>query len=69
MRSNVWVLDQIGTSLMLQETIRRQKLRFFGHVVRRDGLDKLVITGKVNGRRRRGRPPTTWFKDIQATTG
>ena len=56
MRSNVWILDQIGTSLMLRETIRRQKLRFFGHVVRRDGLDKLVIrpTGKVNGRRRRG---------------
>ena len=40
MRSNIWVLEKIGTGLVVREAIRKQKLRFFGHVIRRDGLDK-----------------------------
>ena len=69
MRSNIWVQEKIGTGLVVREAIRKQKLRFFGHVIRRDGLDKQIITGKVNGSRRRGRPPTTWIKDITVITG
>ncbi|CAI9716547.1 kDa calcium-binding [Octopus vulgaris] len=43
------------------------KLRFFGHVMRRDGLERTIITGKVNCRRKRSRPTTFWLKDIAAT--
>ena len=53
----------------MKQSIRKQKLRFFGHTIRRNGLDKQIITGKVNGRRRRGRPPTSWLKDITEITG
>jgi len=36
-------------------TIRQRQLDFFGHVVRRKGLEALVVTGKVEGRLARGR--------------
>ena len=36
-------------------TIRQRQLDFFGHVMRRKGLEALVVTGKVEGRRARGR--------------
>ena len=61
-KTNAWVLDKIGNRLMLRERVRRRKLRFFGHVIRRKGLERLtIITGKVNGKRKRGRPPTSWL--------
>ena len=56
-KTNAWVLDKIGNRLMLREMVRRQKLHFFGHVIRRKGLERTIITGKVNGKRKRGRPP------------
>ncbi|CAI9721726.1 Hypothetical predicted protein [Octopus vulgaris] len=43
-----------------------RKLRFFGHIMRRDGLERTIITGKVNVKRKRGRTPTSWLKDIAA---
>jgi len=36
------------------KTIRQRQLDFFGHVMRRQGIEALVITGKVEGRRARG---------------
>ncbi|CAI9721196.1 Hypothetical predicted protein [Octopus vulgaris] len=52
--------------MTLWRNIMKWKLRFFGHVMRRDGLERTIITGKVNGRRKTGRPPTSWLKDITA---
>ena len=68
-KTNAWVLDKIGNRLMLREMVRRRKLCFFGHVIRRKGLERTIITGKVNGKRKRGRPPTSWLKDIKSSTG
>ncbi|CAI9729077.1 Hypothetical predicted protein [Octopus vulgaris] len=53
--------------MTLRQNIMMRKLRFSGHVMRRDGLERTIITGKVNGRRKRRRPPTSWLKDIAAT--
>ena len=68
-KTNAWVLDKIGNRLMLREMVRRRQLRFFGHVIRRKGLERTIITGKVNEKRKRGRPPTSWLKDIKSSTG
>ena len=63
------VLDKIGNRLMMREMVQRWKLHFFGHVIRRKGLERTIITGKVNRKRKRGRPPTSWLKDIKSSTG
>ena len=68
-KTNAWVLDKIRNRLMLREMVRRRKLHFFGHVIRMVGTRKNIITGKVNGKGKRGRPPTSWLKDIKSSTG
>ena len=68
-KTNAWVLDKIGNRLMLREMVRRRKLHFFGLVIRRKGLERTIITGKANGKRKRGHPPTSWLKYIKSSTG
>ena len=52
--SNECVLYIMGMERSLLVTIRRRQLRFVGHVVRKVGLEKLVLIGKINGKRQRG---------------
>ena len=41
------------------------KLQFFGHLMRRtDSLEKTLVPGKIEGRRRRGRQRMRWLNDI-----
>ena len=49
----------------LAKFIKRQKLKFFGHIKRHEGLGKLMLEGMVNGKRERGRPTKRWGKDVQ----
>ena len=68
-RTNKWVLDKIGSGMVLRKGIAERKMRLFGHIMRREGLEKQLAQGKVPNPRRRGRPITTWYKDIQEMTG
>ena len=41
------------------------KLQYFGHLMRRaDSLEKTLMLGKIEGRRRRGQQRMRWFDDI-----
>ena len=41
------------------------KLQYFGHLVRRvDSLEKILMVGGIEGRRRRGRPRMRWLHGI-----
>ena len=41
------------------------KLQYFGHMIRRgDSLEKTLMLGKIEGRRRRGRQRMRWLDDI-----
>ena len=41
------------------------KLQFFGHLIRRaDSLEKTLVLGKIEGRRRRGRQRMKWMDGI-----
>ena len=41
------------------------KLQYFGHLIRRgDSLEKTLMLGKIEGRRRRGRQRMRWLDDI-----
>ena len=44
--------------------VRRQKLKYFGHVTRHDDLEKTIMQGMVAGKRSRGKPRQRWEKDI-----
>ena len=38
---------------------------YFGHLERHDGIGRIVLEGRVNGKRKRGRPRRQWEKDIE----
>ena len=60
-KTNVWVLDKIGTDLTIRRGIMERKLKYFWHIVRRsEGVEKQILQGAVEGKRGRGRPPIYW---------
>ena len=73
-KTNVEVLNQACTQRNLIKRIRIRQSRFFGHIMRREGLEHLVTTGKIQGRRDRGRERekmldglTSWFDKISTS--
>ena len=68
--TNERVLERIGFGLVLRKASIRRKFLLFVHIMRRSGsLEKVLIQGKVEGKRRRGRPTTPWFQTIKDATG
>ena len=65
----MWVLDNIGNSLVLRSQMMERKLKFFGHVMRHESFEKGIIQGMVEAKRKRGRPPREWMDDIKGWTG
>ena len=55
-RSNQSVLKEISPEYSLEELMLKLKLQYFGHLMQRaDSLEKTLMLGKIEGRRRRGR--------------
>ena len=61
-------LEKIGSVLMLRKSMSERKIRFVGHIVRKNGMEKRMMQGNMEGKRRRGRPATTWFQDLKEWT-
>src|SRR5579871_6194918 len=54
-KRNEDVLKEINSKRQLHNHIRRRQSTFFGHILRRGKMEHIVTTGKLNGRRGRGR--------------
>ena len=55
-RSNQSILKEISSGISLEGVMLKLKLQYFGHLMRRvDSLEKTLILGGIEGRRRRGR--------------
>ena len=64
-RSNQSVLKEISPEYSLEGLMLKLKLQYFGHLMRRtDSLDKTLMLGKIEGRRRRGRQRMRWLDGI-----
>jgi len=56
-KTNEWVLEATGMERYLLNLVRRGKLSYFGHVMRKgDFLEKEIKPGTVLGVRKQGRP-------------
>ena len=54
-RSHQSILKESNPAYSLEELIMQRKLQYFGHLMRRaDSLEKMLVLGKTEGRRRRG---------------
>ena len=64
-RSNQSILKEINPDYSLEGRMLKLKLQYFGHVMRRvDSLEKTVMLGKIEGRRRRERQRMRWLDGI-----
>ena len=54
-RSNLSILKEISLEYSLEEILLKLKLQYFGHLMQRiNSLEKTLMLGKIEGRRRRG---------------
>ena len=64
-RSNQSILKEINPENSLEELKLKLKLQYFGHLMQRtDSLEKPLMLGKIEGRRRRGRQRMKWLGGI-----
>ena len=69
-RTNCSILNELHLPTnWMYNFVRRQKLKYFGHVTRHNGLEKTIMQGMVAGKRSRGKPRQRWEKDITDTFG
>ncbi|GFR85165.1 endonuclease-reverse transcriptase [Elysia marginata] len=71
-KTNEEVLNETETARSLINRIRKRQATFVGHIMRRDGLENLLTTGKLEGGRGKGRQRekmldglTSWMKAVQ----
>ena len=64
-RSNQPIFKVISPEYSLEGLMLKLKLQYFGHLMRRaDSLEKTLMLGKIEGRRRRGQQRMRWLDDI-----
>ena len=64
-RSNQSILNEINPEYSLGGLMLKLKVPYFGHLMRRaDSLENILMLGKIEGRRRRGRQRMRWLDSI-----
>ena len=64
-RSNQFILKEISPEHSLKGLMLKLKLQYFGHLIwRTDSLEKTLMLGKIEGRRRRGQQRMRWLDGI-----
>ena len=64
-RSNQSILKEISPGISLEERMLKLKLQYFGHLMQRvDSLEKTLMLGGIEGKRRRGRQKMRWLDGI-----
>ena len=70
-KTNEWVLNKTEVKRELLDTVKRRKLAYYGHTMRKQGscLEKEIMHRTMPGARRRGRLRTAWMDNIKTWTG
>ena len=64
-RSNQSILKEINPEYSLKGLMLKLKIQYLGHLMQRaDSLEKTMMLGKMEGRRKRGRQNMRWLDDI-----
>ena len=64
-RSNQSILKEINSEYSLEGLLLKLKLQYFGYLIgKADSVEKTLMLGKIEGRRRRGRQRMRWLNGI-----
>lgn len=69
--TNTEVLNRMGKREEIITTIKKRKLQYFGHIMRgeRYSLLRLIMEGKIKGKRSVGRRRVSWLKNLREWFG
>ena len=68
-RSNQSILKKISPEYSMEGLLLKLKLQYFGHLMQRaDSLEKTLVLGKIEGKRRRGQQRMRWLDGITDST-
>ena len=67
-KTNNEVLDMVTSKRASLCIIKKRKTEYFGHLIRMNGLQCLLLEGKVNGKIGKGRARITWMENIKMWT-
>ena len=69
-RSNQFILKEISPEYSLEGLMLKLKLQYFGNLMRRtNSLEKTLMLGKIEGKRRRGQQRMRWLDGITDSMG
>ena len=69
-RSTQSILKEISPDYSLERLMLSLKLQYFGHLMKTaDSLEKILMLGKIEGRRRRGQKRMRWLDGITDSMG
>ena len=57
-------IKRAGEERKLIKMIRKRQAEFIGHIMRKEGLEEIIITGKIEGKRGRGRPRLIYLTSL-----
>ena len=63
------ISEILGNTDSLMNTIKKRKLKWYGHLTRSNGLSKTILQGTIEGKRKQGRPKKSWMDNIKEWTG
>ena len=64
-RSNQSILKEVSSEYSLERLMLKLKLQYFGHLMQRtDSLEKTLVLGRIEGRKRRGQQRMQWLDGI-----
>ena len=64
-RSNQSILNEINPEYSMEGLMLKLKLQYFGHLMQRaNSLEKTLMLGKIEGKRRRGQQRMRWLDGI-----
>ena len=68
-RSNQSILKEISPEYSLEGLMLKLKLQYFGHLMQRtDSFERTLMSGKIEGRKRRERQRMRWLEGITNST-
>ena len=65
-KTNEEVLEQAETKRLLIRTIRKRQMQFLGHLNRQKCIEHLALTGKIEGKKSKGRPRKTYLNSLNS---
>lgn len=70
-RTNASILAELSIKEKLSTSINKSILKYFGHIMRwgGDALERLIVQGVIEGKRPRGRSPSSYIDQIKRLTG